>query len=1067
MRRAEMELERLMSPDLEPLPEPESSVDELTGELDQTSRSAIEEAARFAEDLAREADEDASAGEDDREEEEDEAGSEIEGVIVQRAHPPPARPELGEEESFEYAAMRYDGGEVSAPVSAVYSPKRREPRRMFKPKKSAAQRRLERLGIKKPEEDEEDGAGPEVGVLRDADRVLGTAEELAERRRLMAENFERLISGQDAFILEDELLGGGSPTFQPTQYRPSPTKPAPRNIPVYQDPERDAEIAVELRARERELAWRREKREREEKALEAERRRFEVLKRELEEIESRRREQTYEKERRKAEEMELRRMRMENRRLERLVANDRAELDNRHVAGDNRKPGHGRHDRVRHKNAPLFKRMEKAYHFNVEMEIERERREVLEKRRAKMYGAKPGLSYAQLQFHREQEAKQPTWQKNRSGLGVPPGGLPAIGGARTSIESLDGVGPRMSRFERMRREEKARARREEIAKYELAERKRRYGEMVKKQYKPSVSEKARSDLLKRKDVARPGFEDYHAESLDALSPSAADDVAPLPRIVPNREVAAERGQEVFFEYDVHGRKVLVDPYEEHDMNSPFRPQRPGAKLAPSPRRQKQKPKREEEPIVKNPQREEESRARQSQQETTPAEHLARLSEERHRLERELLSVEYTYRNGRLIGRPVERRSFGSPVASADPRVQRQRAPVPSRGHPSWPDSAGTDGYVGGGEFIPRDYVPQAAYDEIPVGGGGGGGMVGGGGVLSETAVNRHAAREDQGRRKGKGFRTMLRERQIAAVEARMSKETSAPIDPVQFTPTPPPPRTEPRYARPARPPARPPVAAHDPPAPPPVAALTPEELEEIIANAGPDDVPPMNVRVGRYSFGAVYDESPAPKPRKREAPPPPQLSPTQLAEIVEKAGPDDVPPIVGSVGAGSAVSWEERPAMSRANFEATRAQAAEEEAARRRAEDEGERLARLSGDGDDDDDDGIGAETLVAADTLPPGVGIGGAETDAEEESDDDAGDATGEDGAEPEGEAVAGEDDDVPDDDGDVAHEESAAEEDEVAEEDSPSPEDDPLSRAADQGSAEEEEDDGDAGEDDEEKKD
>ena len=74
---------------------------------------------------------------------------------------------------------------------------------------------------------------------------------------------------------------------------------------------------------------------------------------------------------------------------------------------------------------------------------------------------------------------------------------------------------------------------------------------------------------------------------------------------------------------------------------------------------------------------------------------------------------------------------------------------------------------------------------------------GGGGVLSETAVNRHAAREDQGRRKGKGFRTMLRERQIAAVEARMSKETSAPTDPVQFTPTPPPPRTEPVQFTPA------------------------------------------------------------------------------------------------------------------------------------------------------------------------------------------------------------------------------------------------------------------------------
>ena len=55
VRRAEMDLERLMSPDLEPLPEPESSVDELTGELHQTSRSALEEATRFAEDLANEA----------------------------------------------------------------------------------------------------------------------------------------------------------------------------------------------------------------------------------------------------------------------------------------------------------------------------------------------------------------------------------------------------------------------------------------------------------------------------------------------------------------------------------------------------------------------------------------------------------------------------------------------------------------------------------------------------------------------------------------------------------------------------------------------------------------------------------------------------------------------------------------------------------------------------------------------------------------------------------------------------------------------------------------------------
>ena len=799
VRRAEMELELLMSPDLEPLPEPESSVDELTGELHQTSRSALEEATRFAEDLANEAEDlnDDLNDDDDDEGDGEEMGSEIDGVVVQRDPdlPSSVSRELDEEESFEYAAMRYDGGEVAAPVAAVYSPKRREPKRMFKPKKSAAQRRLERLGIKKPEEDE-----PESEVISDANAVLGTANELAERRRLMAENFERLISGQDAFILEDELLGGHSPTFQPTQYRPSPTK---QRIPIYQDPERDAEISVELRARERELVWRREKREREEKALEAERRRFEVLKRELEEIESRRRDQTYEKERRKEEEMELRKMRMENRRLERQVANDRAELDGRHAApvGNRRLPHDNNGDRPdvgRHKNAPLFKRMEKAYHFNVEMEIERERKEVLEKRRAKMYGAKPGLSYAQLQVSREQEAKTPTWQKGKSGQGVPPGGLPPI---RSSVESLgDGPGHRMTRFERLRREEKARARREEIAKYELADRKRRYGEQVRKEYKPHVSEKARAQLLKRKDVARPGFEEYHAESLDALSPGAAgEDATPaLPRIVPNREVAHERGQEVFFEYDVHGRKVLVDPYEEHDMNSPFRPQRPGAKLAPSPRRPRQKPTPREEPLIKNQARRPapDQNVRHSQ-EMTPAEHLERLGEERHRLERELLSVEYTYRNGRLVGRPVQRQSFGSPVATAR---------VPSRGHPSWPESAGTDGYVGGGEFIPQDYIPQAAFDEIPVGGRNAVGN-GGGGVLSETAVNRHAAREDQERKKGKGFRTMLRERQLAAVEARMSHEQ---------TPTPPP-RPKPEFANrpaprrhpPPPPPRRPPAARRD------------------------------------------------------------------------------------------------------------------------------------------------------------------------------------------------------------------------------------------------------------------
>ena len=145
-------------------------------------------------------------------------------------------------------------------------------------------------------------------------------------------------------------------------------------------------------------------------------------------------------------------------------------------------------------------------------------------------------------------------------------------------------------------------------------------------------------------------------------------------------------------------------------------------------------------------------------------------------------------------------------------------------------------------------------------------------------------------------------------------------------------------------------------------------------------MPPQNVRLSRPSFSAVYDESPMPKPKRRTEPEAPQLSPTQLQAIIDTAGPDDVPPIVGSVGA-RAVSWEDRPAMSRANYEATRALAEEEEAARVRAEEEGERLARLSGG---DEDGMLGVETLVAADTLPPGVGIGGAETDEEEDFDEE-----------------------------------------------------------------------------------
>ena len=136
--------------------------------------------------------------------------------------------------------------------------------------------------------------------------------------------------------------------------------------------------ASELRAKNDELRWRRERREREERALAEERRRFEILKRELEEIEARRREQAAAKEARKVREAELRAVRMENKRLERRVRRERVAFENKA-----RRAARGPAEQ------PLYLRMERAYRENVEDVEEQERREVLAARRAARNGGVP------------------------------------------------------------------------------------------------------------------------------------------------------------------------------------------------------------------------------------------------------------------------------------------------------------------------------------------------------------------------------------------------------------------------------------------------------------------------------------------------------------------------------------------------------------------------------------------------------------------------------------------------------------------------------------------------------
>ena len=160
------------------------------------------------------------------------------------------------------------------------------------------------------------------------------------------------------------------------------------------------ESAAERAAKENELRWRKERREREKRKLEDERRRFEVLQLELEAIEARRLEQARAREDKKAAEAELRSAREENKKLERRVREERLAWENqgkRLMAEQMERRrglfpgvsvgGHEGHEARSRGRDPLYVRIQKAFEERAETQAEETRRVALEARRARKTGA--------------------------------------------------------------------------------------------------------------------------------------------------------------------------------------------------------------------------------------------------------------------------------------------------------------------------------------------------------------------------------------------------------------------------------------------------------------------------------------------------------------------------------------------------------------------------------------------------------------------------------------------------------------------------------------------------------
>ena len=345
------------------------------------------------------------------------------------------------------------------------------------------------------------------------------------------------------------------------------------------------ESSAERLARENELRWRKERREREKRKLEDERRRFEALRLELEAIEIRRREQAQAREDKKAAEAELRSAREENKKLERRVREERLawEMQGKRLMAEQMERRRGGfpasasgrlNTHTFAKRDPLYVRMRKAFEDHAETEAEETRRAALEERRARKTGGARGFLGADAKKSRFQTVFEAT---RFATLGGPNpreldetalAFLPPVRTTRDAGTSGDAsLEQAAARFVRQRW----------------------YGQIVKRSHAPRVDPDARMEIARRADAVRPGFENLSA--LVPVSDPALSLVSPggkparvydekgvgryataKKRHVPYR-YANEVAPRPEREYDVDGRRVRRDDGDDvvSRKDGPFGP----------------------------------------------------------------------------------------------------------------------------------------------------------------------------------------------------------------------------------------------------------------------------------------------------------------------------------------------------------------------------------------------------------------------------------------------------------------------------------------------------------------
>ena len=341
------------------------------------------------------------------------------------------------------------------------------------------------------------------------------------------------------------------------------------------------ESSVERQARENELRWRKERREREKRKLEDERRRFEVLQLELEAIEMRRREQARAREDKKAAEAELRAAREENKKLERRVREERLAWENqgKKLMAEQMErrrggfPGASASGRVAFaKRDPLYVRMRKAFEEHEETEAEETRRRALEERRARKTGGGADGSARKSRFQAVFEATRAATlgrdQLDETALLF----LPPLARHTASSDASE-LEQAAARFVRQRR----------------------YGQIVKQLHAPRVDPDARLEIARRADATRPGFENLSAlvpaadPSESLFSPSgkpvrvydergvgryATAKKTHVPYRYDNETAFLKNGRSA--EYDIDGRRVRRDAQNDDDggasrRDGPFGP----------------------------------------------------------------------------------------------------------------------------------------------------------------------------------------------------------------------------------------------------------------------------------------------------------------------------------------------------------------------------------------------------------------------------------------------------------------------------------------------------------------